>query len=29
MAWWPREAPSDLRHDPIAAMATRRVTDSA
>ncbi|HNV13334.1 MAG TPA: glucose-6-phosphate dehydrogenase assembly protein OpcA [Dermatophilaceae bacterium] len=29
VAWWPREAPSDLRHDPIAAMATRRVTDSA
>jgi glucose-6-phosphate dehydrogenase assembly protein OpcA len=29
VAWWPRESPSDLRHDPIAAMATRRVTDAA
>jgi glucose-6-phosphate dehydrogenase assembly protein OpcA len=29
VAWWPRQAPSDLRHDPIAAMATRRVTDAA
>lgn len=29
VAWWPREAPADLRTDPIAQMAQRRVTDSA
>ncbi len=29
VAWWPREAPADLRADPIAAMATRRITDAA
>ena len=29
VAWWPRAAPDDLREDPIAAMATRRITDSA
>jgi len=29
VAWWPREAPADLRTDPIAAMASRRVTDAA
>jgi glucose-6-phosphate dehydrogenase assembly protein OpcA len=29
VAWWPHEPPSDLRSDPIARMAQRRVTDSA
>ena len=29
VAWWPHEAPSDLRQDPIAQMAQRRITDSA
>jgi len=29
VAWWPRRAPQDLRSDPIAAMASRRITDSA
>ena len=29
VAWWPREAPADLRTDPIAAMASRRITDAA
>lgn len=29
VAWWPREAPADLRADPIARMASRRITDSA
>lgn len=29
IAWWPRQAPSDLRTDPIARMAQRRITDSA
>ena len=28
VAWWPRHAPQDLRADPIAAMASRRITDS-
>ena len=29
VAWWPHEPPSDLRSDPIARMAQRRITDSA
>lgn len=29
VAWWPRAAPADLRADPIARMATRRITDAA
>lgn len=29
VAWWPHEAPSDLRQDPIAQMAQRRITDAA
>ncbi|HRW20183.1 MAG TPA: glucose-6-phosphate dehydrogenase assembly protein OpcA [Dermatophilaceae bacterium] len=29
VAWWPRQAPADLRTDPIAALASRRITDSA
>lgn len=29
VAWWPHEFPPDLRHDPIAQMAGRRITDSA
>ncbi len=29
VAWWPRQAPADLRTDPIAAMASRRITDAA
>ncbi|MEO9153324.1 MAG: glucose-6-phosphate dehydrogenase assembly protein OpcA [Lapillicoccus sp.] len=29
VAWWPHEAPADLRTDPIAQMAQRRITDSA
>ncbi len=29
VAWWPRTAPADLRADPIAQMAQRRITDSA
>jgi len=29
VAWWPHEAPADLRKDPIAQMAQRRITDSA
>jgi glucose-6-phosphate dehydrogenase assembly protein OpcA len=29
VAWWPRGAPNDLRTDPIAAMAKRRITDAA
>ncbi|MBK8469314.1 MAG: glucose-6-phosphate dehydrogenase assembly protein OpcA [Candidatus Phosphoribacter sp.] len=29
VAWWPRDAPADLRADPIAAMAQRRITDAA
>lgn len=29
VAWWPHEAPSDLREDPIAQMAQRRITDAA
>ena len=29
VAWWPHEFPSDLRADPIAQMAQRRITDSA
>jgi len=29
VAWWPHEAPVDLRKDPIAQMAQRRITDSA
>ncbi len=28
VAWWPRHAPTDLRADPIAAMASRRITDT-
>ncbi|MGV1007339.1 MAG: glucose-6-phosphate dehydrogenase assembly protein OpcA [Dermatophilaceae bacterium] len=28
VAWWPRHAPPDLRADPIAGLAGRRVTDS-
>jgi glucose-6-phosphate dehydrogenase assembly protein OpcA len=29
VAWWPHEAPPDMRADPIAGMAQRRITDSA
>ncbi len=29
VAWWPHEMPSDLRVDPIAQMAQRRITDAA
>ncbi len=29
VAWWPRQAPADLREDPIARLAQRRITDSA
>ncbi len=29
VAWWPREAPVDMRVDPIAQMAQRRITDAA
>ncbi|GAA1874247.1 glucose-6-phosphate dehydrogenase assembly protein OpcA [Lapillicoccus jejuensis] len=29
VAWWPHEAPADLRKDPIAVMAHRRITDAA
>lgn len=29
VSWWPHEAPADLRQDPIAQMAQRRITDSA
>ena len=29
LAWWPRTAPADLRVDPIARMAQRRITDAA
>ncbi len=29
VAWWPRAAPADLRKDPIARMASRRITDAA
>nr|HPK03484.1 glucose-6-phosphate dehydrogenase assembly protein OpcA [Candidatus Sumerlaeota bacterium] len=29
VAWWPREAPADLRTDPIAQLASRRITDAA
>ncbi|MEP6650589.1 MAG: glucose-6-phosphate dehydrogenase assembly protein OpcA [Lapillicoccus sp.] len=29
VAWWPHEMPSDLRSDPIARMAQRRITDAA
>ncbi len=29
VAWWPRAAPADLRTDPIAQMASRRITDAA
>lgn len=29
VAWWPHNAPPDLRRDPIAQMAQRRITDSA
>jgi glucose-6-phosphate dehydrogenase assembly protein OpcA len=29
VAWWPHDAPPDLREDPIAQMAQRRITDSA
>ncbi len=28
LAWWPRQAPQDLRTDPIAELASRRITDS-
>lgn len=29
VAWWPRQAPADLREDPIALLADRRITDAA
>ena len=29
VAWWPHEMPADLRADPIAQMAQRRITDAA
>ncbi|MEO8828843.1 glucose-6-phosphate dehydrogenase assembly protein OpcA [Lapillicoccus sp.] len=29
VAWWPREAPVDMRVDPIAQMVQRRITDAA
>ena len=29
VAWWPGEAPTDVAHDPIGAMAQRRITDAA
>ena len=29
VAWWPRQAPADLRDDPIARIAQRRITDAA
>jgi glucose-6-phosphate dehydrogenase assembly protein OpcA len=29
VAWWPRQAPSDLSQDPIALLAARRITDAA
>jgi glucose-6-phosphate dehydrogenase assembly protein OpcA len=29
VAWWPHETPPNLRTDPIAQMAQRRITDSA
>jgi glucose-6-phosphate dehydrogenase assembly protein OpcA len=29
VAWWPHDAPADLRTDPIARMAQRRITDAA
>ncbi|MCU1537350.1 MAG: Glucose-6-phosphate dehydrogenase subunit [Humibacillus sp.] len=29
VAWWPGEAPDDVAHDPIGAMAQRRITDAA
>ncbi|MEP6628903.1 MAG: glucose-6-phosphate dehydrogenase assembly protein OpcA, partial [Lapillicoccus sp.] len=29
VAWWPHEMPADLRVDPIAQMAQRRITDAA
>ena len=29
IAWWPREAPADLRADPIGSLANRRITDAA
>ncbi len=29
IAWWPHDFPADLRRDPIAQMAQRRITDSA
>ncbi len=29
VAWWPHAAPADLRKDPIARMAQRRITDAA
>ncbi|PID97078.1 MAG: hypothetical protein CSA84_01615 [Actinomycetales bacterium] len=29
LAWWPRQAPRDLGTDPIAQLASRRITDSA
>jgi len=28
VAWWPRQAPTDLSLDPIGAMAQRRITDA-
>lgn len=29
VAWWPHETPPDMRTDPIARMAQRRITDAA
>lgn len=29
LAWWPGPAPKDVHEDPIGAMASRRITDSA
>jgi glucose-6-phosphate dehydrogenase assembly protein OpcA len=29
VAWWPGQAPKDPAHEPIGAMAQRRITDSA
>lgn len=29
VVWWPHDAPADLRKDPMAQMASRRITDAA
>ncbi|HET8769074.1 MAG TPA: glucose-6-phosphate dehydrogenase assembly protein OpcA, partial [Pedococcus sp.] len=29
VAWWPKDAPTDVAADPIGAMAQRRITDAA